>query len=123
MYLAKVLPISIFIYAVTFVATDYSYNVILCPTSLDCKSMDEINLFISESVIMKNFKHRNVLGLIGISVGVEDEIAVPYIVLPFMANGDLKRYLQHQRNNLAVNNPESLFKVQMHIRTFVPGFH
>ena len=88
---------------------------ILCPTSLDCKSMDEINLFISESVIMKNFKHRNVLGLIGISVGVEDEIAAPYIVLPFMANGDLKRYLKHQRSNATVDNPESLFKVQMHV--------
>ena len=83
--------------------------------------MDEINLFISESVIMKNFKHRNVLGLIGISVGVIDGIAAPYIILPFMANGDLKGYLQYQRNNTTVDDPESLFKVHAH--TFVPGLY
>ena len=76
--------------------------------------MDELNLFISESVIMKNFEHRNVLGLIGVSVGVHDDIAIPYIILPYMANGDLKEYLQYKRSE-AENNPESLFKVRMHI--------
>ena len=74
--------------------------------------MDELNIFISESVIMKDFKHRNVLGLVGVSVGVKDEIAAPYIILPFMANGDLKRYLQHKRSE-ANDNPESLFKVRV----------
>ena len=72
--------------------------------------MDELNLFISESVIMKNFKHRNVLSLVGVSVGVNDTIAAPYIILPFMANGDLKEYLQ-QKRNMTEDNPESLFKV------------
>ena len=76
--------------------------------------MDELNLFISESVIMKNFKHKNVLGLIGVYVGVQDDIAAPYIILPYMANGDLKEYLQHKRSEIE-NNPESLFEVCMHI--------
>ena len=72
--------------------------------------MDELNSFISESVIMKDFKHRNVLGLIGVSVAVEGDIAAPYIILPYMVNGDLKGYLQHKRNE-AQDNPESLLKV------------
>ena len=79
--------------------------------------MNELNLFISESVIMKNFKHRNVLGLVGVSVGVKDGIAAPYIILPFMANGDLKGYLQHKRN-MTENNPESLFKVYTYLSNY-----
>ena len=80
------------------------------PTSLECQNMDELNLFISESVVMKSFKHRNVLSLVGVYVGVKDEIAAPYIILPFMANGDLKGYLQRKRSE-AENNPGSLLKV------------
>ena len=64
---------------------------------IDCRSMEELDLFISESVIMKDFKHRNVLGLVGVSVGVEDDKAIPYIILPFMENGDLKGYLKEKR--------------------------
>jgi len=59
--------------------------------------MDELDSFIAESVIMKDFKHRNVLGLVGVSVGKKDEIAIPYIILPFMVNGDLKGYLKEKR--------------------------
>ena len=72
--------------------------------------MDELNLFISESVIMKDFKHKNVLGLVGVSVGVTDDIAAPYIILPYMVNGDLKGYLQSKRSE-AEDNQESLLKV------------
>ena len=72
--------------------------------------MDELNSFISESVIMKDFKHRNVLGLVGVSVGVEEDKAVPYIILPFMANGDLKRYLKDKRT-AAGRDVKALFKV------------
>ena len=75
--------------------------------------MDELELFITESVIMKGFKHRNVLGLVGVSVGVEDEIAVPYIILPYMANGDLKEYLKEKRLRCG-KNVDMLFKVTMY---------
>ena len=64
---------------------------------LDCRNMEELDLFISESVIMKGFMHRNVLGLVGVSVGIEDDKAIPYIILPFMENGDLKGYLKEKR--------------------------
>ena len=43
---------------------------------------------------------------------MNDGIAAPYIILPFMANGDLKAYLQHQRN-MTEDDPESLFKVSI----------
>ena len=76
--------------------------------------MDELNLFISESVIMKDFKHKNVLGLVGVSVGVTDDITAPYIILPYMFNGDLKGYLQSKRIE-AEDNQESLYKVFAHI--------
>ena len=72
--------------------------------------MDELNLFISESVIIKDFKHRNVLGLVGVSVGVTDNVTAPYIILPYMVNGDLKSYLQSKRSE-AEDNKESVFKV------------
>ena len=75
--------------------------------------MDELNLFISESVIMKDFKHKNVLGLVGISVGVTDNVTAPYIILPYMVNGDLKSYLQSKRSE-AEDNKESVFKVFAH---------
>ena len=45
---------------------------------------------------MKSFSHPNVLGLVGMCLDSPDE--VPLMVLPFMANGNLKKYLQHARS-------------------------
>ena len=70
--------------------------------------MNDLDLFITESVIMKNFKHRNVLGLVGVSVGVENEIAKPYIVLPFMVNKDLKKFLRFKQSDMGNNLEASL---------------
>ena len=75
--------------------------------------MEELDLFISESVIMKDFKHRNVLGLVGVSVGIEDNKAIPYIILPFMENGDLKGYLKEKRIKRG-KDLNMLIKVQLH---------
>ena len=49
----------------------------------------------SESEIMLDFDHPNVLKLLGVCFDTEDQL--PVIVLPFMANGDLKSYLQTKR--------------------------
>ena len=72
--------------------------------------MEGLNQFIGESVIMKHVKHRNVLGLVGVSIGVEEDKAVPYIIIPFMANGDLKGYLKDKRL-AAGRDVKALFKV------------
>ena len=77
---------------------------------LESPDEDDLDSFIAESVIMKNFKHKNILDLLGVSVGVENDIARPYIVLPFMANKDLKKYLQSKRTETG-NNLEALLKV------------
>ena len=76
----------------------------------DCSSKDELDMFIAESVIMKNFKHENILDLIGVSYGVENAITRPYIILPFMVNRDLKAYLQCKRKEVE-NNLEALLEV------------
>jgi len=44
---------------------------------------------------MKNFDHPNVLKVLGISLETED--GVPFILLPYMANGDLKNFLKSKR--------------------------
>ena len=67
---------------------------------------------------MKNFKHKNILGLLGVSVGIENDIARPYIVLPFMANKDLKKYLQSKRTETG-NNLEALLKVSFYNKAFL----
>ena len=90
---------------------------------LEHHSEDDLDSFIAESVIMKNFKHKNILGLVGVSVGVENNIARPYIILPFMANKDLKKYLRSKRTEVG-NNLEELLKVSfLSLYTvFVTGF-
>ena len=45
---------------------------------------------------MKHFDHINVLGLIGICLNTPDRI--PFIVLPYMANGDLSTFLRNKRS-------------------------
>ena len=79
---------------------------------LECHSLKELHVFIAESVIMKKFKHKNVLSLVGVSVGVENEFAKPYIILPFMVNKDLKKYLKSKRKEVN-NNSEAVLEVCM----------
>ena len=51
--------------------------------------------FMSESTIMAYFDHPNVLRMIGLCV--DTEIFSIDIVLPFMANGDLRAFLKDHR--------------------------
>ena len=48
---------------------------------------------------MCTFSHPNVLGMEGICL--DEESQSPYLILPFMSNGDLKTYLRKKRG---VNN-------------------
>lgn len=47
--------------------------------------------FLKEGVTMKKFDHPHVLSLLGISLGHKKE---PMVILPFMANGDLRSYVK-----------------------------
>jgi len=55
---------------------------------------DEVQSFLTECVLMKKIKHSNVLDLLGVCFNTEN---LPYVILPFMANGDLKSYLYNKR--------------------------
>ena len=48
---------------------------------------------------MSNFSHSNVLTLRGVCL---DRGTVPYLVMPFMANGSLLAYLKKNRETLIV---------------------
>jgi len=60
-----------------------------------------VELFLREAVIMKDFHHRNVLRIVGVSFEVDGS---PMVILPYMANGDLR---QHIMNPSLVSEPHS----------------
>ena len=49
---------------------------------------------------MSRFKHAHVMGLIGVCL---DAGSAPFIIMPFMANGSLLKYLKMERENLIVS--------------------
>ena len=63
---------------------------------VDYNSMEVLESFIHESVLMKSFDHPNVLHILG--VGLDPDNGLPFIVLPFMANGNLQMYLKSKRS-------------------------
>ena len=52
--------------------------------------MRDLTSFLEEAILMKDFKHLNVLGLVGV-VLKDDK---PFVILPFMEHGDLKTYIR-----------------------------
>ena len=57
---------------------------------------NEMKGFLKESSIMCSFSHPNVLGMEGICLDPESQS--PYLILPFMMNGDLKTFLKNNRD-------------------------
>lgn len=76
-----------------FYCTCCNFDVPFSVTGYSTK--DELKSFLRESALMKHFDHPNVLGLIGICLNTPDR--VPYIVLQYMANGDLRTFLKNKR--------------------------
>ena len=74
----------------------------------DLSSKDELESFFAESLLMKDFSHPNILGLAGVCFDTLD--GVPYILLPFMANGSLKDFLKKKRTH--VTNVDTLPEVK-----------
>ena len=58
---------------------------------------EAVNDLVMESIKMKNFQHRHVMGLLGVCL---DAGPAPYLVLPYMANGNLLSYLKTHRDTL-----------------------
>ena len=59
----------------------------------------EIDKIVEESLLMSRFKHSHVMGLVGVC---HNAGPVPYIVMPFMANGSLLHYLKRERSSLVL---------------------
>ena len=57
--------------------------------------------FVEEALRMREFSHVNILTLIGISF---DEHLLPRVVLPYMRNGDLLRYIRNGSNEPTVRD-------------------
>ena len=57
----------------------------------------DVDQFVEESLKMSRFKHAHVMGLIGVCL---DAGPAPYILMPYMANGSLLKYLKRERKNL-----------------------
>ena len=60
---------------------------------------DAVQELLSECVKMKSFNHPHVMSLKGVCL---DGGPVPYIILPYMANGSLLSYLQKKQSDLVV---------------------
>ena len=48
---------------------------------------------------MKRLSHPNVLPILGICLESNHDSGLPFMVLPYMVNGDLKSYLKKRRIN------------------------
>ena len=72
------------------------------------QSLDGMKDLVAESAIMKTFDHLNVLPLLGVCVDYDDEDVLK-VVMPFMANGDLKTFLKN--NRVAPSNTHEYSKV------------
>jgi len=64
-------------------------------THIDLLTEDEVTAFFSESFLMKDFSHAHILGLLGVCFDTPD--SCPYIVMPFMTNGNMKSFLKSKR--------------------------
>ena len=65
-----------------------------------------------ESLRMKSFQHCNIMGLLGVCL---DAGPAPYLVLPFMTNGDLLSYLKTNREDLVLSYEADENKVKLAI--------
>jgi len=54
----------------------------------------QLQEFLQEATMMRHFNHPNVLSV----VGVVFKEGRPFVLIPFMENGDLRQYLRNQNN-------------------------
>ena len=50
---------------------------------------------LNESIVMKEFDHPNIVGLLGVCFDTPD--GYPYLITPLMANGNVRDYLKAKR--------------------------
>ena len=70
---------------------------------VDCFDQMEVEMFVEESLKMSRFRHAHVMGLIGVCL---DTDSAPFILMPYMANGSLLKYLKKEREKIVLLNNE-----------------
>ena len=77
-------------------------------------SNEEVGDLLSESILMKQLSHPNVMGLIGVCL---DAGPSPYLIMPYMAEGSLFNYLKKRRSAfvLTENADESIVSHLQHL--------
>ena len=63
-------------------------------------NVNSIEEFLKEAIVMKDFKHPNVLPLLGVVIKEN----IPLVILPFMDNGDLKTFVSNDKNVSNLNS-------------------
>ena len=63
-------------------------------------SESDVRVAMQEIIKMKDFKHQNVMSLIGVSLGTAMSGGAPSIIMPYMARGSLLSYLRKERDSL-----------------------
>ena len=82
-------------------------------------SQEEVDAMLEESLILKHFQHQNVLNLIGVCT---EAYPAPYIVMPFMSNGSLLKYLRENKRTLVLSSQDDEDNVSTsynHIHSYV----
>lgn len=83
------------VYQATYTRPHHGTEVVAVKTIKALHNENELKSFFEESDRMKSFKHPNIVQLLGMCLDSPD--GVPLMVLPFIANGNLKIYLQQSR--------------------------
>lgn len=92
MFLLRFFPFDIGYLNVKSYSPIYTYICFLLGTS---GYVGTNRAFLEEGLMMKDFKHKNVLTLLGVSF---DPTGLPMVVIPFMKNGDLLTYIRDDAN-------------------------
>ena len=84
-----------------FLSTVFRDNDNRGPLALSIGDFDQVEVerFVEESLKMSQFKHTHVMSLIGVCL---DAGSAPYIIMPYMANGSLIKYLKRERKNVVL---------------------